>query len=410
LKDEGKAMYQTIVMTCGVSLLSLSEKNVFAKKTSELLQLLCIGKREFSELLSKRQIDDETREVISKWIDQTKMYVAEAEREPNSVSAEYSMMYELRKRGKLGKFPRVELVLTNTVGGNIVEQLLQRLFEEHFSASVGSSYVDIDVSEPKQMNRILGEYMQKVSEKLSQGEPSSTCFAPLGGYKIMTALGYIVGSFLGYPTAYLYENSQIIHEIPPIPIHLDDRFVQQHIDLLRRCRVDAIHMDELSYQEHQVISTYSSIFQQEEGYVYLTPFGEFLLEHERYKHLFETKYFATKQVIKMIEKDKQFSIDQIKELVKKLKYAERIIPDLQHEKEFEKIDQRKVKFHLYKSITGKVFRLAYQYDEAEDQLYANYLWFDHKQYEREAEKGVGLYEAYDEFQDVTHLILGNTIK
>lgn len=154
-------MYQTIVMTCGVSLLSLSEKNVFAKKTSELLQLLCIGKREFSELLSKRQIDDETREVISKWIDQTKMYVAEAEREPNSVSAEYSMMYELRKRGKLGKFPRVELVLTNTVGGNIVEQLLQRLFEEHFSASVGSSYVDIDVSEPKQMNRILGNICKK---------------------------------------------------------------------------------------------------------------------------------------------------------------------------------------------------------------------------------------------------------
>jgi len=211
-------MYQTIVMTCGVSL--LSGNNVFAKKTSELLQLLCMERREFFELLNKQEIDDELREVISKWIDQTKMYVAEAERHPNSVSAEYSVMYELRKRGKLGKSPRVELVLTNTVGGNIVEQLLQRLFEEHFSASVGSSYVDIDVTETKQTNRTLGEYMQKVSEKLSQGEPSSTCFAPIGGYKVMTSLGYIVGSFLGYPTAYLHENSQIIHEIPPIPIHL----------------------------------------------------------------------------------------------------------------------------------------------------------------------------------------------
>ncbi|GIW50275.1 MAG: hypothetical protein KatS3mg080_0886 [Anoxybacillus sp.] len=136
----------------------------------------------------------------------------------------------------------------------------------------------------------------------------------------------------------------------------------------------------------------------------MTPFGEFLFEHEKYKHLLDTKYFATKQVIRMMEQDKKFVVDQLKQLVKKLKYEEGIIFNLQHEKEFEKLDQKRVKFYLYKSSTGDVFRLAYQYDEKEDVLLANYLWLDHPQYEREAAAGIGLYEQHSEFEDITNVI------
>ncbi|NNU91581.1 CRISPR-associated protein [Anoxybacillus sp. CHMUD] len=398
-------MYQTIVMTCGVS--SLMRTNVFGKRKENLLHKLGMSEGEFSQLLNKHTVSEEIDRAILKWIDEMKLHFKEAKETPNFVSAEYSMMHELQKQGKLGKHPRVELILTNTVGGKIVERLLSALFKEHFSATVGCSYVNIDVTETKQMNRTLGEYMQAVGEKLSQGEPTSTCFAPIGGYKVMTSLGYIVGSFLGYPTAYLHENSQIIHEIPPIPIHLDEGFVQKHIALLRRCQRDIVCIDELSHPEKQVISAYSSIFQQEEGYVYLTPFGEFLFEHEKYKHLLDTKYFATKQVIKMMEGRKKFAVDQLKQFVKKLKYEEGIIFNLQHEKEFEKLDQKRVKFYLYKSSTGGVFRLAYQYDEKEDVLFANYLWFDHAQYEREAAAGIGLYEQHSEFEDITNIIVGH---
>lgn len=398
-------MYQTIVMTCGVSL--LQKTNVFGKMKESLLQKLQMSEGDFSQLLNTHAVSEEVDGAISKWIDEMKLHFKEAKESPNFVSAEYSMMYELQKQGKLGKHPRVELILTNTVGGKIAERLLSALFQEHFFATVGHSYVNIDVTETKRMNRTLGEYMETVGEKLSQGEPSSTCFAPIGGYKVMTSLGYIVGSFLGYPTAYLHENSQIIHEIPPIPIHLDEGFVQQHVDLLRRCH-NIVSINELSYPEKQVILAYSSIFQQEESYVYLTPFGEFLFEHGKYKHLLNTKYFATKQVIKMMEQNKKFVVDQLKQLVKKLKYEEGIIFNLQHEKEFEKLDQKKVKFYLYKSSARSardVFRLAYQYDEKEDVLFANYLWLNHQQYEREVAAGIGLYEQHSEFEDITNIVV-----
>lgn len=396
-------VYHTVVMTCGVSL--LQKTNVFGKRKEGLLHKLRISEGDFHQLLNKHAVSQEVDKAISKWIEELSLHFKEAKANPNDVSAEYSMMYELQKRGKLGKHPRVELILTNTVGGKITERLLSCLFAEHFGATVGCAYVSIDVTETKRMTRTLGEYMQTVAEKLSQGEPSSTCFAPIGGYKVMTSLGYIVGSFLGYPTAYLHENSQVMHEIPPVPIHLDDRFVQQHTDLLRRCQRDAVSLDELSYEEKQIISAYSSIFQQEEGYVYLTAFGQFLCEHEKYKHLFETKYLATKQVIKMMEQDRKFVVDQLKELVRKLKHDGGIIFDLQHEKEYGKLDQRKVKFQLYKSHTGKVFRLAYQYDEKEDVLFANYLWLKHDEYERDTNAGIGLYEQYGEFEDITNVIV-----
>ncbi|GIW50277.1 MAG: hypothetical protein KatS3mg080_0888 [Anoxybacillus sp.] len=82
-----------------------------------------------------------------------KLHFKEAKENPNFVSAEYSMMHELQKRGKLGKHTHVELIFTKTVGGKITERLLRSLLEEHFSATVGCSYVNIDVTETKRMNR-----------------------------------------------------------------------------------------------------------------------------------------------------------------------------------------------------------------------------------------------------------------
>lgn len=401
-------MYQTIVMTCGVSLV-YSGGNLFAKKIEELLPAINIRKQDFLKLLNTNETSKEIEDLLFQWIEQSHMYFQEAKQYPNRVSAEYSMMYELKKRGKLAQYPRVVLILTNTVGGKLVKPLLKNLFEEHFSAVVDALYVNIDVKETKRMSETLGDYMRNVGDALSEGEPSSTCFAPIGGYKVMTSLGYIVGSFLGYPTAYLHEEHQILHEIPPIPVHVDEEFVHQHAEFLRRCQREPVPFESLPYREKQIVLSYTSIFKQEEGYVYLTPFGEFLFEHEKYKHLFDTKYMASKQVVEMIEKNKVFAIQQMKELVKKIKYAEASIFDLQHEKEFETLNQRDVKFHLYKAPTnGQVFRLAYRYDKQEDVLFANYLWFDHDRYEREAAAGKGLYEQYSEFANITDMVIGRS--
>jgi putative CRISPR-associated protein (TIGR02619 family) len=392
-------MYHTVVMTCGVSLLT-GKSNIFF-----------INREEFPKLdifLQEKEITPSLNEEIEKWLQRAKRVAHEVELRPKQVSAEYSMLYALRKRGKLSDRPTVILLLTKTVGGIITDKLLCYLFEKQFQADVKVLYVDIDVENPKQLNMSIGDYMWKLSNALGQGEPNSTCFAPIGGYKVMTSFGYIVGSFLNYPTAYLHEYHQILHEIPPIPLDINDDFVQENILLLRKCQKDYVKFEELSPVEQICIQQYPSLFHKEEGLVGLTPFGQFLFERTKYWHLFNTRYFASKQVREFMELNHHqslFIIQQMRELVKKLKHDEGRLGEIMHEKQFPTINQQKVQYHLYKGASNgqTVFRLAYRYDEKEDALYANYLWLDHNRYEREAAKGQGIYQSEYDFADITEL-------
>ncbi|MDE3840929.1 CRISPR-associated protein [Bacillus methanolicus] len=390
-------MYHTVVMTCGVSLLT-GESNVFSIKRE--------GFPELHASLQEKEITSSINEEIEKWVRCAKRVVHEVKMRPKEVSAEFSMMYALRKRGKLSDRPTVILLLTKTVGGIITEKLLCYLFEKQFQADVKVLYVDIDVQNPKQLNLTIGEYMWKLSDALGRGEPNSTCFAPIGGYKVMTSFGYIVGSFLNYPTAYLHEYHQILHEIPPIPLDINDNFVHENIVLLRKCQKDYVKFEELFLVEQTCVEQYPSLFQKEEGLVGLTPFGQYLFERNKYEHLFNTRYFASKQVRAFMELNHHQSIyliQQMRELVKKLKHGEGRLGEIMHEKQFSTINQQKVQYHLYKGASNglTVFRLAYRYDEKEDALYANYLWLDHNRYEREAATGRGIYQSEQDFAEIT---------
>ncbi|MED3907254.1 putative CRISPR-associated protein [Geobacillus thermodenitrificans] len=396
-------MYQNIVVTCGVSLLTGS-RNVFSMNRDETM-------REIRPWLHERNIDRQKQSKIEHWLHHARQFAHEVAKQPNRVCAEYSMIYELRRQGRLGERPTIVLIVTETVGGRIVEAMLTELLERDFRANVHVIYVEVDVKHPKRLQETLGEYMSKVANALMRGEPSTTCFAPIGGYKVMTSLGYIVGAFLNYPTAYMHEDEQVLHEIPPVPIHIDEQFVHRYFDLLRKCQTDLVAIDGLSYQEKQCIDQYPSLFYRDEEFVCLSAFGQFLLEHEKYKHLFETSYFVSRQVAHILQHNRHQSLfvyQQMQELVKKLKYREGDTAVLYHEKSFETVDPRKAKYHLYKGASNgqTAFRLAYRYVEEEDRLYANYLWLDHDRYEREAAKGKGIYEDDSSFSDITTQLVG----
>src|SRR5690606_957211 len=137
----------------------------------------------------------------------------------------YSMLYALQRMGKLGESPRVALFHTDTPDGKACACLLERVISQDFSAEVELVSVQMDVSDKVKMNRSLGDYMFQLSRALQAGDPTYTCFAPIGGYKVMSWFGYLVGSFYGYPTAYLHEFSQhMLHIVPPVPIAIDPDF------------------------------------------------------------------------------------------------------------------------------------------------------------------------------------------
>lgn len=382
-------MYNTVVMTCGISL--LTGNNYFSLQNRGETESIKPSD------LQEREITPEIGEEIALFLEKAKKEIDEALKNPNAISAEYSMIHTLIKNRKLiEKKMKIILIATDTVGGRICIPLLSSIFRKRFDADVEELFTKISVSSHKEFKEQLGDFLCKLGEALSVGDPGSTCFAPIGGYKVMTSLGYIVGSFLHYPTSYLHEEHQILIEIPPMPLEIDDDFVQKNGELLRKCKQDYLALDDLDYREKQIVEKYDVIFAVEDGYVALNPFGIFLFERSKYEHLFKTKYVYSEQVASIMKQNNHQSIfihQQMRELAKKLKEGVEN-DEVYHEKTFKTLDQNKLLFHLYKGASNgqTAFRLAYQYDWTKDELFANYLWLNHDKYEREAGKGVGLYK------------------
>lgn len=394
-------MYHTVVITCGTSFNNSS--NFFCFNNFDKF-------KEKSLNLFDTEISEETENVINKWLHLCIRKHKQNKLEPNQVSAEYSTMYSLKKLGKLHKKPTVVLIVTNSIGGYMAERLLSYLFRQDFNANIMVTYVTFDVSNASILNRQIGEYMSKLTHALRQGEPNTTCFVPLGGYKFMTSYGYIVGSILKYPTVYVNEHAQQLIQIPWVPIDVE-KFIEGNATLLRKCLNDFIEFEKLHHQEKEIVSSHPYVFEIEEGLVGLTPFGQFLLEQSDRSHIFNTQYYLSNQVRNLIKNQQDQSIfvaQQMQELVKKIKLHEHPDLELMHEKDFDKLDRSKMKYHLYKGASNgrHVFRLAYRYDSSNQRLYANYLWLNHDRYEREAAKGIGIYDDEADFRDVTEEIVG----
>jgi hypothetical protein len=283
-----------------------------------------------------------------------------------------------------------------------------------FQATVKTiSIKSLDITNREQLYRALADFMADLARCLRQGEPNTTCFAPIGGYKVLTSYGYIVGSFLGYPTAYLHEETQILQIIPPVPIDINLNFVEKNSLLIRKCMNEGVLQgSQLTRQEREIVMMYPSIFESEtrddEDYITLTPFGLFLFERAEFAAKFQTRFWMSETVKNLLDRDpskKAFAFQQIYELVQKIKgdfFRNRGV--LFHESTFESLKGKTLSYHLYKGASNeRVFRAAWRYLESEDCLYINYLWLDsHNDYEREAEKGIGLLKDEGQFFEVTN--------
>lgn len=401
-------MYHTVVMTCGISL--IQGKSYFSvTRDGQFKDLLPY--RELQKNITELTADLEAQ--IESFIEKSRMYLRDVSEHRESICAEYSMINALKKQKKLTKDVKVTLIFTNTIGGLVCEQLLRLIFEKE-GIYVNVQYIDMSVSNEIDLKNQSANYLKRLGDALAQGDPDTTCFAPIGGYKILTALGYLVGSFLHYPMVYLHENTQIVVEIPPMPLGIDEDFINNHFDLLRKCQQDYVEYIELAYDEKQVVDKYPALFSREEGLISLSAFGIFLFEQKNYDYIFQTKFLLSEQVERFIRQNRHHSIfifGQLYELVKKLKSGINI-DDLRHEIEFERLDNKKLQFHLYKgSSNGRdVFRCTYKYNAIKKHLYINYLWLDHKKYELEVVKGIGLYTSEKKFTDYTDEIVSRKRK
>ncbi len=310
---------------------------------------------------------------------------------PTSVSAEYSLLHALRQMRRLGPNPRIVIVHTDTLGGRAAVQVLAKVLARDFNAAMTLRCIaDFDVSDPVRLQSGLGSFMEIVAGALAEGEPSGTCFAPVGGYKVMTSLGYLAGAYMGFPTAYLHEDSQVLQTIPAVPI-------QWSIEVLRpvgsalRATLELVSLGDLSAEVRRQIDAHPYLFERLDNHVVRNAFGVFLAHRPELFGVLGPRIWVSPQVVSRCAHDAQathFVCGQLHELQKQLvdggSWGE-----LRHDMTFANL--KDAPFFLYKgSSNGElVGRAAYRYDSATGDLYVNHVWTDHDIYEYEADKGVG---------------------
>lgn len=394
-----ETMYHKIVMTGGISL--FGGYNFFGKLTRD--------KKLFNFDRTNPYPKDNQRaeEELRDWLNEMKNYFFQIREKEQNISAEYSMLHSLKANGKVVERPEITLIHTDTFAGRAAAYLNKEILERELKAKVELDEIkDLDVTNRVKLNRSLGDFMSLVNKHLHRSHKNYVCFAPIGGYKIFSSLGYIVASLNNLPTAYLHEDRQILHEIPPIPVKYDGNFIEENSEFLRKLYIsDILEQKNLGYHQRELIKENSHFFEIADTMISINAFGLFICDQDKFRHIFGTRIFVTQEIIQLINKNpsaKEFIYQQIVELIKKIESKENIA-DLYHEREFTNLKGKTLKYHLYKGASNGIhaFRASWNYAEVKRDIYINFIWLDHKVYDREAPNGKGLEEGFGRFEEIS---------
>lgn len=379
-------MIQTLIATAGVSVFSGQNlgRTWAEAHASDLLSFQ--GRSPVPQLAPGVDAD----QVLERWR-QGRPQLEDERR----ISAEYSALHAL----SLAEGARVVLLHSDTVAGVLAAHLVADVISARTRCHVQRIQItDLDPDRPHGVRAAIADFVRKLSDALAQGEPSTTAFAPIGGFKVMTALGYLVGAYHGYPSIYLHEGKQLVHRVPPVPVRVDEDELRPVADLVRRTRHGAEVTDAA---ELRAIDARPWLFERDGDLVFLNAFGELLRADPRYQPIVQTRVRIADP--RALRGQEAVVRREVRDLLQELESPHANRASLDHAPNFGHHDAA---FCLYRgSRHGTVtFSASYAYDEAHDVLDLRKVWFDHARYEREAGAGTGL-DAYDgPWTDVSDVI------
>ncbi len=368
-------MYKKVIMTGGISV--LSPEKCLAKQVSRINHLRDLVKQG-KETLEKANIELKNINFVI------------GNENYKNVSAEFSMISHLYEKSYIDSNCEATIIHTDTVDGTLSATLNKKAIEQEFEISVKLLEVkDIDVSNNERLRASLGEFLEKLSQELVQSYKEYIFLAPIGGYKVMTYLAYIVGSFYGVKTGYMYEESQVLITIPPIPISINVDWILAKTDLLQRIiNEEILSYSNLSREDKDFIDEniffFEKVQDRKDTLIALNAFGNFIL-----KDYFKTRKFVSTKLLDYFENNKYKSFVELNfmNLIRKVKSFYRdgnkdkkIMGELMHNKRlgFDKP-------YVYKgSSNGSfVFRCIWDYDLEKDAIYIDKIWLNHAVYEKD---------------------------
>ncbi|WP_075089046.1 hypothetical protein [Verrucomicrobium spinosum] len=217
--------FSTLVLTAGIS--ALAPRNYFGKLFRKEDSPIKFDNGQQNPVPKDPTLSEEA--VFNSCLTWAAHQTSQAQQlPPEEISAEFSILYAIAKqRNALAQGALVHLIHTPTLGGRLSATIQETALETQLGVQVHRQELSVpfDPTQRGGLAMASGAFIGQISRLLRDGHPDTTAFAPIGGYKSMVALGHIAASFHGLPSLYLHEDSQVLQEIAPAPVHFseDDR-------------------------------------------------------------------------------------------------------------------------------------------------------------------------------------------
>lgn len=368
-------MYRNVILTGGTSV--FNQNNVFYKKTIE--ENIFEIKASNPILKNKDKKDEE----VENWILEMKKDFENIDEDSKNISAEFSVIIELKKQNKLAENSKIVIFYTDSLGGELSALINKDVLEYVFDVEVEIVKTDeFNVGDKTKINNSMSNFLEKLGSKLKIMDKYSTFFAPIGGYKIMTYLGYIAGSFYGHNIGYIFEGTQKLIEIPTIPIKIDYDLIYDNLDFIQKVLKNDISIID-SNKIDEFIQANAYFFEKEDNMVSLNAFGKMVFEN-----ILNTKVLIGRKVYEGIDKNIKKVIGQgILGLISKNKQNKLTGGNDFKNELYHNANWNIKKPYLYKGKSGDpIFRAVWDYDEEKDELKIYKFWTNHDKYESECEK------------------------
>ena len=360
-----------LVITAGIS--AISERNVLGRRLRGEPGPLNFPARQQNPELKEGMSDADAVQHVGRLATDPEVQVT-ATKVPTEVSAEFSLIHALRKRDRLHDRPTVVLLHTATLSGRISAAAVSSLLQKVFDAScILREIADFDTKDPDALRRGLGAFMHQVVSELRNVDSSYACFAPQGGYKVMTSLGYVAGSFLNFPTAYLHEDFQALHIIPPIPIALSSAKAAK-LGRLARQAEKTPELSKLLPADQEEVLANPWLFEVSGETVFPNAFAQFLGLDTR-------EIFLSPRALKTLSD--VHNAHQIRQRLKDLPSLVQVFNNrqgaytgiLDHEREFTNLNRRgnQPAFHIWKASGGD-FYIAWRERRSDGSILINRIW------------------------------------
>lgn len=261
-------MYNNVILTVGTSFFSAF--NLFGKEARNCEGLLFEKGQLYIENLAEEQT------IWSTWQQKVTEHLNDVSFN-ESISAEFSVLTLLHHQQQLNDLARIYLFYTDTVAGRFAAYSLKQLIAHVFHKDVYLKKIEnLDIKEEQQLNASMGKFIIDIHELLSDCGPHTTCFAPIGGYKIMISYAYVAAAIHQMHIMYLPESGDVLHSIPPVPVTFDTSD-EQLIDVVTSFDQQLVKKyDSVTRETQQVFHQYPSYFDIKENEVYLNPIGQYL--------------------------------------------------------------------------------------------------------------------------------------